>query len=54
MDDPKEQVTSIAGGWSFTFSADALELHRPDGGKKENPSVSETIQRLEGFWIMLD
>ena len=35
-------------GWSFTFRvADALELHRPDGGNKEYPSISKTIQRLE-------
>jgi len=29
MDDPKDWVISISGGWSFVFRfADALELHR--------------------------
>ena len=27
--------------------ADTLELHRPDRGWKENPTVINTIQRLE-------
>jgi len=40
LDDLRDQVTSIAGGQSFAFRvADALELHRPDRGNKENPSV---------------
>ena len=43
-DDPKDQVTSILGGQSFTFRVtDTLELHRPDRGIKENPSVRGTI-----------
>ena len=37
-------MTSTEGGQSFEFRvADALELHRPNRGKKENPSVSKTI-----------
>ena len=44
MDDPRGLGDFYRGGQSFTFRvADALELHGPDRGRKENPSVSKII-----------